>query len=741
MQYNKEVFVDVAVPLLINDLFTYQVPIQYSDKIKVGSRVLVSLRRKKIIGIVFKVFSNTPEINNLKCIDSVLESDVFFSPNYLKFYKWLSNYYCFPLGGVLNSAIFIDYRKKHIIKKNTINYFMLNSRYNLESAISQLNQSRKSPVQEKFLLFFFAVKNKYHLVRDVRKNGFNNKIFNELLKKNIIKICNKENIKISNKIYLNKLSSLQLKVYRKIIHNFNETQKPVLLHGVTGSGKTEIYKHLIYKSLKSGKSVLYMLPEIALTNQIFTRLKDSFNDRVIVYHSSISLKSKKDIWNRVVSETDNLIVLGTRSSLFLPFNNLGLIIVDEEHDHSYKQSIKPPFYNARDSAIYLSKLLKINIIIGSATPSIESYYNTQIGKYILCELTSRFGGVKMPIIHFIDMSLIRKDNLIDGFLSKECFNKIKSTLINKKQVILFVNRRGYNSYQSCFNCGHVTKCIHCDVSLTYHKGLNKLKCHYCSYAKKVEVICKSCGSNNIRLMGFGTEKIEHILSKYFSTKTIRRMDFDSTRVDGEYHNIITAFENREIDILIGTQMLSKGLDFENLGLVCVLNTDSLFYYPEFRCNERAFQLLSQVAGRSGRVDQGEVVIQSFDVNHKVFEHIEQNNYTSFFESELLSRKKYYYPPFSRLICIQFKCRSKSILDQSSLLYAKVLSDKFQVKFLGPEYPIKSKLSDSYFKSIYIKMNKKYSLNKMSDILISCKKHILSFSRFKSVSILIDVDSA
>ena len=740
MQYNKELFVDVIIPISIDIIFTYQVPFEYANELEVGRRVLVPFgKKKKVIGVIVSCHANKPNIKIIKYIDSVLDKEKLFLSEHLSFYKWISSYYFYPLGGVLKTAMFVEFKKNILISHSIDRYFKLNQKYTLELALKEVSAKKKSPAQEAFLQFFFKGNHKNYAYSDVIKNNFSYTILKNLIVKKIIILYDEIRKTNYNKfpIHLNELNKDQLQVFNSITNSFVE-KKPILLHGVTGSGKTEVYKHLIQKSILLNQSVLYLLPEIALTHQMFYRLKSSFGDRVIVYHSSLSEKKKKEVWDVILDSGNNVLVLGTRSSLFLPFKNLGLIIVDEEHDQSYKQTIKAPFYHARDSAIVLAKLLSINILLGSATPSIESYYNTTLGKYILYELKFRFGNVDMPEVNLLDLTLIKKEKLIDGFLSSDFLNKIKLSISNGRQVMLFINRRGSYSSQNCHSCGHVSQCHYCDISLTFHRSNNKLICHYCGFKKNLTIVCEQCGSHKIILKGEGTEKIESTLSRFFHKSKINRMDFDSTRKEGEYRSIIEDFENHKVDILVGTQMLSKGLDFSNVGLVGVISADSLFCYPEFRCNERAFQLLSQVSGRSGRGASGEVVMQSYNVSHKTFTYVKDNNYSAFYSDEILNRKKYNYPPFSRLICITLKCKNILLLNNASFLYAKLLKDKFNVSFLGPEFPVKMKLANFNFKSIYIKMNKTKSISQMRNLLLSCNSYVSS--QFKSVSIVVDVDS-
>lgn len=519
-------------------------------------------------------------------------------------------------------------------------------------------------------------------------------------------------------------------------------EKPVtLLHGVTGSGKTELYIKLIADTLAQGKQVLYLLPEIALTTQIINRLRKYFGNRVGVYHSRYNELERVEIWNKVqASENRYQILLGARSALFLPYTNLGLVIVDEEHDASYKQYDPAPRYQARDAAIYLASMHKAKTLLGTATPSLESYYNARSGKFGLVELKKRFGGLQMPEILIADLKKESKQRSMKSHFSSFLMEHIQASLDNGEQIILFQNRRGFSLRLECDICNWTPQCKNCDVSLIYHKHNNRLRCHYCGYSIPVPKTCPDCGHPKITMKGFGTEKIEEELAIYFPGKNIIRMDLDTTRSKNAYQKIIGDFEEKRIDILVGTQMVTKGLDFDNVGLVGVLNADNMISFPDFRSFERSFQLLSQVSGRAGRKKrQGKVIIQSYNPYHAVIRDVIDNNFLSMYKSQILERKNFHYPPFYRLIRIHLKHRDPETLNQAASKLALNLRRKFGKRVLGPEYPMVSRIKNLYIKDLLIKLDRNAQLPAAKENLIKILNRFATQDGHKSIRLVIDVD--
>lgn len=535
------------------------------------------------------------------------------------------------------------------------------------------------------------------------------------------------------------LSEHQQKALDEIEHLFQE-KDCVLLHGVTSSGKTEVYTHLIDKCIKEGKQVLYLLPEISLTSQITQRLQSFFGDEVGVYHSKFSNNERVEIWNRLKSDKPYKLVLGVRSSLFLPFNNLGLIIIDEEHETSFKQQNPAPRYNARDAALVLAKIYSAKTLLGSATPSIESAYNAHMGKYGYVKLSQRYSGIEMPDILISDLVRAKFTKSMKGVFAPELFAAITKALENKKQIILFQNRRGYASYLQCNQCGQVAKCKHCDVSLTYHKYDNKLVCHHCGYTKDMLHTCPSCDSHNLAIKGFGTEKIEEELIKYFPKASVSRMDLDTTSTKRKLDSIIEDFENKKIDILIGTQMVTKGLDFENLVLVGVLDADSLLNYPDFRSYERAYQLLAQVAGRAGRRgERGKVIIQASDIANPILKYVVENDYASLYMSQINERKEFIYPPFYKMIEINMRHTDPSLLNHYAYELSIRLRKIFGIRIYGPHEPLISKVFKSYIRTILLKIETKSSLSKAKKILLEESVKMQSDKKYSGILIAFNVD--
>ncbi|MCI5058396.1 MAG: primosomal protein N', partial [Flavobacteriales bacterium] len=482
---------------------------------------------------------------------------------------------------------------------------------------------------------------------------------------------------------LKALSAEQNIAYKEVVSAF-ELRSVCLLHGITGSGKTEIYIKLIEDYLKQDKRILYLLPEIALTTQIINRLKDAFGDMVAIFHSRMTVRERTEIWYDLLKPGKYKIILGARSAVFTPIKDLGLIIVDEEHDMSYKQVNPAPRYNARDTAIVWADFCGAKVLLGSATPALESIYNAKIGRYALVELKKRYGGLKLPEVFVADLKEARRKKQMHEHFSKFLLDAIKETLEQEKQVILFQNRRGYSPYVQCMSCSHIPECKNCDVSLTYHKFTNTLRCHYCGYMLKSPSNCFACGSNKVHTIGLGTERIEEELELLLPEAKIRRMDLDTTRGKNAFERIITSLEDKEIDILVGTQMVTKGLDFDNVALVGILNADDMLYFPDFRAHERSFQLISQVAGRAGRKSQrGKVIIQTYTPDHAVIDWVIRNDYEEFIKREMTIRNNFRYPPYCRIFSITIRHKLREIVDEVSLELAKRLRKSMGSRILGP----------------------------------------------------------
>jgi|AntAceMinimDraft_17_1070374.scaffolds.fasta_scaffold01904_3 primosomal protein N' (replication factor Y) len=573
---------------------------------------------------------------------------------------------------------------------------------------------------------------------------------NELIKKGIFEIYQKQVTRLkqyehalTNVINLNEY---QTKAFDEIKEHFKE-KNVVLLHGITSSGKTEIYIKLIKEVIKQGKQVLYLLPEIALTIQIINRLRKYFGDKVGVYHSRFNKNEKLEIWNNVlntnsdkINKSGYQIILGPRSAIFLPFSKLGLVIVDEEHDGSYKQQDPAPRYNGRDTAIYLAYLHNAKTLLGSATPCIESYYNTQMNKYSLVELNKRYGGIQLPEISVVDLKKERLHKKMKSDFSSVLLENIKTALENNEQIILFRNRRGFSLRLECEDCGWMPQCKNCDVTLTYHKYYNRMRCHYCGYSTKIPEKCPYCGSTNIKMKGFGTEKIEEELPVFFKNAHIARMDLDTTRLKNAYQQLIYNFEDHKIDILVGTQMVTKGLDFDNVGVVGIMNADNMLSFPDFRAFERSFQQLAQVSGRAGRKKKrGKVIIQTYNPKHIVVQNVINNDYLAMYKHQIFERKNFNYPPFYRLIKLTLKHKDPQTLNYAAKELAERLRNVFGKLVLGPEYPMVTRIKNLFLKNIIIKLNNNSPISKSKLKLSEQIKIFNKNSNYKGLRIVIDVD--
>ncbi len=581
----------------------------------------------------------------------------------------------------------------------------------------------------------------------LQKTGCSVSILNLLVKKKIFNIYKKKVSRFlevdSKLIKKNNLTDFQDKAYQQINKEFQD-KNVCLLYGVTSSGKTELYIKKISEQLQQGKQVLYLLPEIALTNQIVKRLQKYFGNKIGVTHSYLNSSEKVEVWKSIQNKPNDKksisVILGARSSIFMPFNNLGLIIVDEEHDISFKQHQRNPRYNARDSAIYLGNLHSAKVLLGTATPSLESYLHARNGKYGLVEMRTRYKGIELPKIEIINIhKAYLKKEMINHF-SFTMINEIKKVLSRGKQVILFQNRRGFSSYVSCSRCAYTPTCKQCDVSLTYHKKENILKCHYCGSFEPKYNLCPECKNINFSSPSFGTEQIEECLENLFPDNIIRRMDYDTTRGKYAYKHLIDDFENGIIDILVGTQMVTKGLDFDNVSLVGILNADNMFHFPDFRSHERAFQLMTQVAGRAGRKEErGKVLIQTFDEENDIFNKVKNNDFNSFIKQQVTERKAFSYPPFSRMISILVKNKNKNKLDISASILSNMLRKSFGDRVLGPEYPIINKIRNYYQKNLFIKIELELSVKVAKEILNEILEKSYNNKDFKSTRIFIDID--
>jgi primosomal protein N' (replication factor Y) len=674
--------------------------------------------------------------------------------------------------GIINTLIkkravivYEDVKDKY--KPKLVSYIKLYERYANEKLLSEtLDQlDKKAFKQSEALLYFLQLqKNKDVIVNGwIKKTDLAKKVettaIAALVKKQVFI---EEQFEVGRLLFeksnntIKSLSKAQQEAYERTQAGFKEN-KPVLLHGVTGSGKTEIYIQLIKDTIKEGKQVLFLIPEIALTTQLITRLRAVFGEQVGVYHSRFSENERVEIWNNILLGTKDKghkiqdgfeienqkqykIILGARSCLFLPFNNLGLIIVDEEHDNSFKQHDPSPRYHARDSALYLATLHKAPVLLGSATPSVESFYNASQSKYTLVELNNQYvesGGTNIEVC---DINFFERSNQMKASLTPPLFNAVEHALSKKQQVILFQNRRGFAPYTECKQCGHVPHCVQCDVSLIYHKHSQKLTCHYCGYSIAPPKTCTACGSNNLQYKGMGTEKIEEDIEVLFPKAKIARMDLDSTRSKYAYKQLIDDFEAGNIDILIGTQMVTKGLDFNNVSVVGVLNADSILNFPDFRSFEKAFQLITQVKGRAGRdTEKGKVFIQTTQPQHHVINYVSENKIKNFFADTLAERQQFNYPPFSRLFELNIISKDVNEVNHLANELFLLLKPAFNENLLGPEFPLISRIKNQYYKRILIKTSKKETISGTRQIIFTALNDLQNNFKDWRYRVSIDVD--
>ena len=552
---------------------------------------------------------------------------------------------------------------------------------------------------------------------------------------------NRFNISSQHDIITAPLSTAQKDALEQLRGGFRERQT-MLLHGVTGSGKTEIYTHLIASALKDGSQVLYLVPEISLTTQLTDRLRAILGDRLLVYHSKFSDSERVDIWKRMLESNDPLVVLGARSSVFLPFARLGLVIVDEEHESSFKQYDPAPRYNARDTAMVLAMMHGAKVLLGSATPSIETYYKATAGKYGLVTLSERYEGSVLPDVEIVDMREQRKKKLNSGIMSSTLVSGIRHTLSDRRQAILFQNRRGFAPVVVCRQCGWTPKCENCDVSLVYHKHTNLLKCHYCGYTRPLPSLCPACGQNSIDIFGYGTERIAEEVHQVFPEARVSRMDLDTTRNKDSYQEIIEEFSRHDTDILVGTQMVTKGLDFGDVRIAGVINADTLLNFPDFRSNERAFNMLEQVAGRAGRrKEKGEVIIQTTAPSSEILAFVKRHDYRGFYEMEISERQKYAYPPFTKVINVYLRNKDAQTVDRAAVIYTKKLREIFGSRVLGPEKPFIGRIALWYIQSIMLKVEAGASMKKVKEILRGVYEQTASWPDMKTTQIYYDVDPA
>ncbi len=823
----KTYFVDLILPLPVPGTFTYRVPFEFNDWLKVGIRVVVQFGSRKVYAAIVKeIHERIPQDYTPKYILAILDSEAIVYPDQLKMWEWMSHYYLSSIGEVMNAALpsafklssesklllnpsfqlgeitlnekeelilialqnqdsislsqaadITDQKKvfpiiKGLIEKGMLlmeeelqekykakkqSLIQLNKEYNSEESIRNLFEilEKKAYKQlEVVMAYLHLAQREGKTDAIIRKKAVLSQLDNgtaalkALEKKGVFRIFEQNISRLKDVAKTKKIediifSNAQQKAMDELQSILIE-KTTCLLHGITGSGKTEIYIKAMAEVVNEGKQVLYLLPEIALTSQIVNRLRLYFGEKVGVYHSRYNIHERVEIWNKVLQEKEGemsyQIILSARSGIFLPFKNLGLIIVDEEHDSSYKQFDPAPRYHARDMALVLAQQHQAKVILGSATPAVETFYNARSGKFGLVNLKERYGEGRLPEILIGDLKNETRRKTMNGHFSTFLINHIKAALERKEQIILFQNRRGFAPRLECEQCNWIPQCPNCDVSLVYHKNQNRLRCHICGYSTHLIHKCSDCGSDEVRMKGFGTEKIEEDLGIMLPEARIKRLDLDTTRAKNAYENIFESFTDHQIDILVGTQMVTKGLDFENVSVVGVLNADNMINFPDFRAFERSFQMLVQVSGRAGRKKKkGKVIIQSFNPYHSVIQYVMNNDYQKMYDTQILERRNFKYPPFYRLIKFSLRHKDYRELNNAAADFAQLLREKFGARVLGPEYPMVAKIRGYFLKEVLLKLEKGFKTDHSRKEIKTIIDTFNSGKQYKAIRIIIDVD--
>ncbi|MGM9836998.1 MAG: primosomal protein N' [Paludibacteraceae bacterium] len=735
--------IDVILPLAISGAYTYSVPedIPYPQA---GMRVLVPLGRKSITGVVLDR-RNTPIQKNIALRDilCVLDQDPIVTKDQLNLWQWISEYYMCTLGEVLAAAL-----PAGIIDEDytlpTISYIALSPKIDLQKT-QELLRNKRAHKQLHVLEQYLRIASQSPQVERrllIETSGESAAIVRAMVEREILVETKQQASRLLSYTgpieQAHSLSPAQAKAVEEIQNCWQE-HEVCLLHGVTSSGKTEVYIHLIKQALAKNRNVLYLVPEIALTTQLTDRLQKVFGKQLVVYHSRFSNAERAEIYHSILKNQTPQVIIGARSAVFLPFRNLDLIIVDEEHETSYKQADPAPRYHARSTAIILAQQIKAKVLLGSATPSIESYYNTLTGKYGLVQLSERYAGLQLPRTTCINLHRQYHRKEMYGHFSDPLVSRIQEELAQYKQVILFQNRRGYAPLLQCVSCGKTPRCVNCDAPLTVHLKERQLRCHCCGYSAPIPPVCPTCGSE-LRVHGFGTERIEDEVATYFPKAKVLRMDLDATRKKTSYQDIINAFSRHEVDILIGTQMVTKGLHFDDVSLVAVLNADQLLNQPDFRSTEHTFQMLEQVAGRAGRKGkQGEVIIQTFEPSNPIFNFLKEHDYQAFFNAEIKEREMYHYPPFDRIISLSLRHRYQQKLYTAALLLQTRLMQIFGDRVSKVITPSITRIKNLYLSEIRIRIENSANIQRAKQLISEQIHYIQTVPDCKGTIILPDVD--
>lgn len=756
-------YVDVLLPLPLEGLFTYAVPEEMEAQVRFGVRLVVPLGRSKTyVAIAVKTHGQQPEFK-VKPILQVMDSEPVLTESQFSLWQWIANYYMSPLGEVYNAALPLGLKQRDGFKPKMETYITLTPTYRNEQALHiALDQLVRSPKQQKVFIDYLALSHwdefpddrtegqRSEVSRDELMNYSHctSAVLKNLIERKMLMTYEKEvgRLNHAGEPHLDQVKPLneaQQEAYNQILFSFL-SKNVTLLHGVTSSGKTEIYIHLIKQALERHEQVLYLLPEIALTVQIRERLQKVFGSRLGIYHSKYSDAERVEIWKKQLSPNPYDVILGARSAVFLPFQKLGLIIIDEEHETSFKQQDPAPRYHARSVAIMMAAKMgqgtDCKVLLGTATPSMESYYNAVKGKYGLVTLNSRYQDIQLPEIQIVDVRDLQKRKMMQGPFSPLLLGSIKKALAAGEQVILFQNRRGFAPMIECRQCGWVPHCTNCDVSLTYHKNIQQLTCHYCGHTYQVPTVCPCCGSKELKGRGYGTEMIEDQVMEIFPEARVARMDLDTTRTRSAYERIISDFSAGRTNLLIGTQMVSKGLDFDKVSVVGILNADSMLNYPDFRAYEHAFMLMAQVSGRAGRKGrQGLVLLQTKSPQLPVIMQVVRNDYANFYKDLMEERKAFRYPPFYHLIYIYMKHRYDQTVNTAAIELGSLLRQWFGDRVLGPDKPSIAKVKQMNIRKIVLKLENGIDMKRVREYLNLAQEKLLSETRYNSLQIYFDAD--
>ena len=732
----------------LDGYFTYSIPQLWCDSVKTGQRVLVPFgRNKQYVGIIAKLHDNKPQDYQVKDILQLMDAEPILLPSQLVLWQWISTYYMSPIGEVYKAALPAGLKAEDGYRPKTETYIRLTETYRNERALHiALDMLQRAPKQLNCFTDYLTLSGwdegkGSELTRDELLNeGHTLQTVTMLIKRGILETYEVEVGRLNHggephPELVKKLSPTQETAYNEILMSFLK-KKVTLLHGVTSSGKTEIYIHLIQREIDQHRQVLYLLPEIALTVQMMDRLRRVFGDRLGIYHSKYSDAERVEIWQKQLSGHPYDVILGARSAVFLPFQNLGLVIVDEEHETSFKQQDPMPRYHARSAAI----MLGTRVLLGSATPSLESYHNAMTGKYGYVQLTERHAGIELPEIQVVDIKDLQHRKMMTGPFSPLLLARVREALERGEQAILFQNRRGYAPMLECKACGWVPRCQNCDVSLTLHRQMNQLVCHYCGAVYQVPVVCPACGGTELQTRGYGTEKIEADVRDIFPEARISRMDLDTTRTRNAYERIISDFGSGRTNLLIGTQMISKGLDFDRVSVVGILNADTMLSYPDFRAYEHAYMMMAQVSGRAGRKGKrGLVILQTRQPQLPIIQQVVQGDYESLYRSLCAERQQFHYPPYYRLVDVYLKHRNDALVETAAQELGFRLRQWFGARVLGPDKPGVARVKSLSIRKLVLKLENGLNLADVRRYLALAQQQMLQDKRYASLQVYYDVD--